>query len=208
MSYILDALKKSEQERSRGRTPDLQSVHQRAALAPHTRRWWPYAVVATLLVNAGVLLAWLHPWKEDKNIVIQPANDSNVASTRPAVLPPKMPAAAQHSPAPAHKLLAAPPQSVAADNIAHAPAAPQPPAVKEPAIVNFTDLPADVRRNIPEMSFSVHLYSAKPTERMVSINGRMMKEGQEVSPGLKLEQITQDGMVFSYQEYKFKRSVF
>ncbi|HEY5602789.1 MAG TPA: general secretion pathway protein GspB [Gammaproteobacteria bacterium] len=53
MSYILDALKKSEQERQRGNVPDIKSVHNTAvAEAPDTRRgWWIWLFIAVLVVN-------------------------------------------------------------------------------------------------------------------------------------------------------------
>lgn len=56
MSYILDALKKSEQERQRGNVPDIKSVHNTAA-APdsETRRsWWLYLFILVLLVNGAI----------------------------------------------------------------------------------------------------------------------------------------------------------
>ncbi|KPJ95151.1 MAG: hypothetical protein AMJ55_04595 [Gammaproteobacteria bacterium SG8_15] len=56
MSYILDALKKSEQERQRGNVPDIKSVHNTAAASDsETRRsWWLYLFVLVLLVNGAI----------------------------------------------------------------------------------------------------------------------------------------------------------
>ncbi len=58
------------------------------------------------------------------------------------------------------------------------------------------------------MTFSVLIYSEKPAERMVNINGRTTREGQEVSDGLKLEEITPDGAIFSFKGYRFQKGVF
>lgn len=55
MSFILEALKKAEQERNLGRAPDLQMVHPSAESSP--RRLWPWLLSGTLLINA-VLLGW------------------------------------------------------------------------------------------------------------------------------------------------------
>ncbi len=56
MSYILDALKRSEQERHQG---DLNhTVIEPILLPPKTKHhvWWPYVLIAVLLINIGVYL--------------------------------------------------------------------------------------------------------------------------------------------------------
>lgn len=57
------------------------------------------------------------------------------------------------------------------------------------------------------MAISVHAYSDNPKSRMVGINYRIFREGDYVVPGLQLEQITPDGMIFSYKGYRFRRGV-
>jgi general secretion pathway protein B len=54
MSFILDALKKSENERQRQVGPSLADVPVRRARAD--RPWWAVAVAGLLVVNLGVLL--------------------------------------------------------------------------------------------------------------------------------------------------------
>lgn len=57
MSYILEALRKADQEREAGAVPDLESVHQVAHPAPRSMRWI-WILVALLVVN-GVLMVLL-----------------------------------------------------------------------------------------------------------------------------------------------------
>ena len=57
------------------------------------------------------------------------------------------------------------------------------------------------------MSISVHAYSSKPADRIVGINDRLLREGGTVPPGLTLDEITPDGMVFSYKGYRFRRGL-
>ena len=57
------------------------------------------------------------------------------------------------------------------------------------------------------MTVSVHAYSGNPKDRLVGINNRMLREGDELAPGLKLEQITSEGMIFGYKGYSFRRGV-
>jgi general secretion pathway protein B len=51
------------------------------------------------------------------------------------------------------------------------------------------------------------MYSAKTADRFVSINDRALHEGDELSPGVKLEKITFDGMILSYKGYRFRRGI-
>ena len=57
MSYILEALKKADQERTLGSVPDLETPHWGARRAARNYRWL-WVVGALMLVN-GVLLAFL-----------------------------------------------------------------------------------------------------------------------------------------------------
>lgn len=69
------------------------------------------------------------------------------------------------------------------------------------------ELPPDIAHDIPPMAISGFTYSDTPEGRMVDINDRLLQEGQYVSDGLKLEQITPDGLIFSYRNYRFRQNV-
>jgi general secretion pathway protein B len=70
-----------------------------------------------------------------------------------------------------------------------------------------TELPVDVQRDLPPMQVMAHAYSARAGERLVGINNKLLHEGDEVTPGLKLEQITPDGMVLNFKGHVFRRGV-
>lgn len=57
MSFILDALKKSENERQRQIGPSLADIPMRRAKSD--RPWWAVAVAALLVINLGVLIVVL-----------------------------------------------------------------------------------------------------------------------------------------------------
>ncbi len=84
----------------------------------------------------------------------------------------------------------------------------QPHLKKEPApgnkIYDFNDLPPSVKTTLPEIKVSVHMYNPDPQSRLVRINDKSLKEGQELSPGLKVEEIIPGGVVFTYQGYRFR----
>jgi general secretion pathway protein B len=79
MSFILDALKKSENERKRTIGPSLADapVHR----ANNDRPWWAVAVAALLIINLGVLV-----------VVLTRKDDASTAAAAP-VLPAPAPAA-------------------------------------------------------------------------------------------------------------------
>ncbi|MEN8763372.1 MAG: hypothetical protein ABF290_13150, partial [Thiogranum sp.] len=62
MSYILEALKKSEQQREIGRVPGITSVHENAAKSVAGK--WLWLIAAILLLNAGLLVFLLWPNSE------------------------------------------------------------------------------------------------------------------------------------------------
>jgi general secretion pathway protein B len=84
-----------------------------------------------------------------------------------------------------------------------------PPAdpAQEQKVLLMAELPAAIRREIPAMSIPVHTYSDTPKERIVGINDRLLREGEYLAPGLKLELIAPDGVVFSYKRYLFRHSL-
>ncbi|MBT8120482.1 MAG: general secretion pathway protein GspB [Gammaproteobacteria bacterium] len=52
MSYILDALKKSEQERGHGNVPDVQTVHSSSLnYRDDKKAVWPYILIVAVLLN-------------------------------------------------------------------------------------------------------------------------------------------------------------
>lgn len=78
MSYILEALKKADQQRELGKVPGIDASHDSDK---RTVSRLPWIVVAVLLVNAGVLLAVLF-WPED---AVDKGSPSQVA-TAPAAI--------------------------------------------------------------------------------------------------------------------------
>lgn len=80
MSYILDALKKSERQRQLKQVPTLETLHDTGGPKPRRRRW-PWAMAAIVLVNA-VALAVLFRSIPEKRVM--------AVSEPPAALPPSV----------------------------------------------------------------------------------------------------------------------
>lgn len=65
-------------------------------------------------------------------------------------------------------------------------------------------LPPDVQQTIPELHISFHSYSIKPSARLVSISGKILREGQEFDEGVKLVTITNKGVVMDVKGRRFR----
>lgn len=256
MSYILDALKKSERERQRGALPDMLTVQDIVAEKPAKRLHRVYLLAAALLLNAGVLVWWLGFSHTDKVNAVQHLKTENISPLsvkesaqtvpgsvntthdsvpsngsefRPAagnIVPviesnePKTYAINQHPPK-ALPAVQAPPVSA---NDTKKPSEPAPAKSEQSAgigritsdpkgglsempdenkLYKLQELPSSIRQNLPAFSVSALLYSSKPDSRMVRINELMMHEGQDLTAGVKLEEITRDGIILRFQKYRF-----
>jgi len=80
-------------------------------------------------------------------------------------------------------------------------------AAADQGLPEARELPLPIQRELPNMLVSMVIYSDKPGDRMININGRMIREGQEVSPGLKVEHITPSGAILKFQGHRFRKGV-
>lgn len=208
MSFILDALRKSEKTRRQSVVPDLQTIHiQTPAPAPR-RALWPWVLLVALVVNAAALLWVFKPWEEKAQpLVSQPlAPQERPQPSRPAPASIQPVPAVVNQPQPQPTLVSAPKTSAsAAEPVIAAASQPKsaPPPAPQPRIYALGDLPGRVRERVPTMHFSMHYYTQDPKSRLVRINDRIMREGAMFEAGLRLEEITQEGVVFSTEGYKF-----
>lgn len=83
---------------------------------------------------------------------------------------------------------------------------PEPPVREK--LYKFSELPPSVRDSLKKFfSITAYMYSSTPSERMVRINDHMMREGQELDPGIRIEEITADGVILTYKKFRFFVSV-
>lgn len=190
MSFILDALKKAESERSRSSGPVLMDVR----VAPPQRRLptWAWVLGLVLLANLGVL-AWLL-----LRTPPAPQLAGDTASPMPAA---PAPAAALPQPQP----VTAPP-APAVDSTAPAALDVAPPAL---APQDFAALPtlqdlAAVGVALPSLQLNLHVYDASPMHRYVLLNGARLREGEYTADGVKLEAITPEGAVLEASGRRFR----
>lgn len=191
MSYILDALRKSDRQRH----SDLVSPPQ-AAVRTTTLHvggwpgWLLFGLPALALLALGVVIGAWRPWSVPPPAAAVPAVAAAPTVALPQVGAATKPAKAKAAPAPA-----AAEKTAAGDMPATAPqkteSAP-PPATK---------------KELPEIAITVHAYAENPADRAVRINGQLLHEGDAVAPGLKLEQIVADGVVLNYKGQRIRRGL-
>ncbi len=268
MSFILDALRKSDKKRPQGQAPDLGTEHFVAQPRSSRRGLLILGIVAVVLVlNGAVWLWWTSnppvppqsgmPAEREIAQAPEPVNPSPPASVKPQPPADKAPTPAT-APLPVVETPAAPviprqavgrtlivpdgedsepsplESSVPASEAQAASAredaeraeqsveaafastttAPEEMVDEGPAAVEDTeekatvmtlrDLPSSMRAGLPDFSFSLHYYTAEPSQRMVRINGRMLREGQLLQDDLLLEEITAGGAIFSHRDLRFE----
>ncbi|MBI5675190.1 MAG: general secretion pathway protein GspB [Nitrospirae bacterium] len=68
---------------------------------------------------------------------------------------------------------------------------------------DLEQLPLSIRKEMPEIKLSGHIYSDSPSARMVNINGSIRREGEIVASGIQLTEITESGVILSYKDTRF-----
>jgi len=76
-------------------------------------------------------------------------------------------------------------------------------AIAEP-LPYLNELPAAKRQELPTMKFAGHTYSTIARDRLIIINNGIKREGDSVAPGLKLEEITWDGVILNFHGLRFQ----
>jgi general secretion pathway protein B len=203
MSFILDALRKSENERQRNQQPGI-AMSQVPQARKGTRIWLP--LVALLVgVNLSLLLVmWLmsdEPAAPANNALPPSPTTSPTASAPPATTP-----AYQERPAPSSAVTS--PSAVAAPDeppdstAAFTPNAGKPVGVDE-NIPSMEELLLANLISVPPLHLDIHVYSEVTDERFVFINMNRYNEGQTLSEGPMLQAITPSGVVLRHQGYDF-----
>ncbi len=197
MSLILEALKKSEQQRQREKAPSLQSIHQPVAVVSEpSPRPWLILVAFIAVCNFAFFGYWF--WQQKS-----PAAPA-AAATLPAQVETGASAAVSQNASPAQSAAQEVPVSNAPPEFTQiSPRTTATSSVQvQPSlrVEEIGELPESVRNNLPAMTFSFHVYSENPEQRTIIINDRRVREGDEISGSLRLESITQDGVILFFEQ--------
>ena len=232
MSFILDALKKSELERQRQSQPGLMDT----PAAPHSGRLplWAILLGALLGINVIVLSVMLMrngapaaaPAPEKRADATAAAQEKAPVVAKhfspldqPPVYAPEIPVSPDDPSAGTGKVsavpplaapLAAPHSSAQRSAPRSAPRRPDPVLVDEDAkadneevLPSINEINLSGAQALPELHLDVHVYATKASDRFVYINMRKYHEGSSLPEGPLVEHIRRDGVVLNYQGLRF-----
>lgn len=215
MSFILEALRKSEAARRRSETPDLFSAMHDAPAPTRERRNAPVWIVGVVGVLSLGLATWLVLQREPAQVDAAPTQSEtqvpavDTQATAPAanppvpVTPPAAPVASTPPPTPAPAAIAAAP--VASPRIAPPPAEslpepppPRPPASRGDATMALSELDAGSRKQLPALKMSMHMWNQDAARRFVILDGQRLGEGDLIGEA-QVESITREGVILNWQ---------
>jgi general secretion pathway protein B len=221
MSFILDALKKSEIERQRQSMPGLMDAP--TSLRRGRLPLWAILLGCLLAINVVILsIVLMRNGRPSAAASTSVKHDTSSADA-------KVPQVDEHfsplarAPVYAPEIPVPPAETSSSNKSAEASAAPHaiaqraaPHTFRRPDPI-LTDEEADNDEVLPtineinltgaqalaELHLDVHVYATRPADRFVFINMRKYKEGNTLQEGPVLEKIRRDGVVLNYQGLRF-----
>ena len=188
MSYILDALNKSEKERERKQTPGVKSLQGEPPSNRFQLRHFLYLLGLLVIFNSiGVFIYF--------------GNGPQLGVSIP--LQGKSPSA--DSPAAANVATVETPMNSSSSTVVQPTGSPAP--VVRDNTLDVNDLPDHVIRRLPEIQITAHIFASDPDLRMVNINGVSTREGDLVSDSLLLVEITEVGVVMDFDGYSYVMNI-
>jgi general secretion pathway protein B len=207
MSFILDALKKSEEERLRQQNPSTLPT----ALPRSNGRTpaWVWALLCLLVVNLVVLAV----------VLLKPRADvPTIAATPVVVAAAVVPTETITKAAPSAPKLNGVDEEAAPDSQGSGIATQSAPVTTPPSLP--ASLPASVPAsvptrnqqlaagaNLPPATLNLHVFDADRTKRFVLLNGERLREGDTNRDGLTVVTITPEGVVLSFGAASFAVSI-
>ncbi len=197
MSYILDALRKSEQDRGQGDIPNVQTVHSSSLNYGSSKNtYWPYILIAAVLLNLIAIFYFIfdrekvietntpHTSEQDSKLIDTKSLEKNISSKK------SMTTNIATKPHVKKKSTAKPIRKKTKKVNLN---------TGNQTTKNYYDLPDSTKNKFPEINVSAHVFSENPLQRSIVINSNFMEEGEYVSKTLMVHKITRDGVIFDFE---------
>lgn len=210
MSYVLDALRKSEHERLRASGQTASILYP--VMAEQNRMAWLWTAMLVgvfLAVVVVIFMWWMWPHTPAQNL--GGAGEKSVVTVASSPAPVQARELATHAPKPATSkpvTLAAIPAKRLPEPAQKKSAIPAkkgnqsaPPAA---AAVDKAEPDDDPLKGMPPLVISGYIHDEQAGS-MALINDKLVHEGEEIAPGLRLEKILGDGALFNYKGHQFRR---
>ncbi|MEN7344232.1 MAG: general secretion pathway protein GspB [Pseudomonadota bacterium] len=212
MSLILDALRKSDDERNQSSAPTVASPTAQTPQASTPRWIWP--VVALLAVNA-LILVWVLTSREQApstaETTVSPATEVAQPAAEPVVTPTRraevrsLLAETIDEARDARREAEQTPSAVASppDNKNDAPAAsiapPESNAITNEQVPVYQIGQAVADWQWPALTLELHVFTEDPSTRFGFINGQKITEGGRLSEGPYVAEISRQGVILEFR---------
>ncbi|MCP3673098.1 MAG: general secretion pathway protein GspB [Gammaproteobacteria bacterium] len=194
MSYILEALRKSEQERNPEKVPDLETHHRHVVgQVKKSFPFWILGVVLLLINGLALFYVFNKETIPEPEMVVQKKVEIPTAEI---VQPEPEP-----EPEPENVNVNVIPEPVVVETIVASAPAPKP-TLNSSSVSDISELPYDLQRQIPDMDFSTHIY-VRDGGSFIIINGKTLNEGMIVARGLRVIKILSDGIILEFRNRQF-----
>jgi general secretion pathway protein B len=202
MSFILDALKKSETERQKQNTPGFADVPD--ATSPPRAPRWLWLLGGLLAINLVVLLG----------VMLRPELNPTTATPTPTeAIPADGPSEASFSDMveEAKKRQAVPVAESTSEGITDAEAEPvgrtasvaRTPEKMSQNYATFNELRANGTIMLPDLHLDIHVYSEHPADRFVFVNMSKYREQGRLTEGPVVKEITPEGVILEHLGNRF-----
>lgn len=213
MSFILDALKKSENERQLKAPPEFATVPA-ASDSPRAPRWlWVLAIL--LAVNVIVLTALaLRPQPDTTAVDARVDQPPAAVAQQPdlavdAALPTEFAdqleqvRKSQAEQTTANTLQQETIAPAAVTRAVAAPSTARERDTRRALLPTFTELTLDGTLQLPDLHVDIHVYSDDPSDRFVFINMNKYRENDQLGEGPVVQEIARDGVVLEHRGTRF-----
>ena len=225
MSYILEALKKSKEERQKDESPHLHIVHGTPAYRPPSMLSLKRGVVCAclaVLLAVGAFFLFKEPQvsteiqtKVGQSIKLQQIEirsqffeqqEDSVAVDEPSMGVVVEPAAPQVTSELSDIIVIAKSKEKKRIHNSAVPDVPQR-GDNYQEIPYRKELPQDVQKSLPQFVFAGHTYADDPGRRMIIINNSILREGDTIDADTTLINIIWEGVVLEYKGMVFKQRI-
>jgi general secretion pathway protein B len=207
MSFILDALKKSETDRQQQGGSEFTGVPTSPQLTSVPR--WLWIVGPLLAINVVVLIGLLLRSDPASPLQASPSGAVTVAPpptgglARPS-FENQVAAARENPPVQQANLGAVEPEPISTNSIKSVLISQNPSAVPASSLYpTMQEVRARGSINLPDLHLDIHVFSPNPDDRFAFVNMSKLREGATLSEGPVVTEITPDGVVLQYEGQMF-----
>jgi general secretion pathway protein B len=205
MSFILDALRKSENERREQAPPALAAAPQ--AVARQKRTIWLPILVIVLMVNVIVFGTIFLTRDEPLTAVATslPTAEPEVRSLRKEVVVDTATEQPTNTPAVTTPLTTPSTATVSTTPVVVTPKpAPVPSETIQERLPSLGQVTAAGLVSVTSLHIDMHVYAGDAEKRFVFINMKKYHEGDQLSEGPTIEEITPEGVIMVQQGNRFR----